>query len=399
VSFEGSTDTQPTRLRAQLDTRQGEPFNAATAERDLLTLAASGDYVRADYRLMRREGGEGLVFELEDKPWGPNYINIGLDLSTDMAGSSSFNILISHNRHWLTDSGTEWRNQLRIGEMPLLATEIYHPLKWTLALSNDWFVAAHFQGERRTRALFDGNGGPKLGDLHRSTARIGWDLGQAWGTTGELRLGAFFTAARDEPLQRSADLAGLAGSNTWQEAGVRARVVVDQLDFANFPQRGFRFETQLVAGERQENRPEHVLKLEAEATQALSWGRQTLNLYASTRLSQSATAPTVSPYTLGGFQQLSGYQVGQVSGNALVFGRVGWYRRFSESPVFARGLFFGGTLEAGNAWNSTRQVKLNGLREGTSVFLGADTGIGPMYAGLTWAPRGQPGLIFFIGRP
>jgi NTE family protein len=399
VAFEGSTDTEPARLAPQLGSRRGAPFDAIKAERDLVRLAASGDYVRADYRLLRTDAGEGLVFELEDKPWGPNYFNIGLSLSTDLAGASAFNILVSHNRHWLTSSGTEWRNQLQIGEVPLLASEIYHPLNWTVGLSNDWFSAARVRGERRTRAVFASDGGPKLGDLHRSTALAGIDLGQAWGTFGELRLGTYFMAARDEPLQQSANIPGLSSSNTWQEAGVRARLVLDQLDFANFPQQGYRVETELTTGEHEDVSAAHFWRVEAEATQVMSWSRQTLNLHVAARWSTAATSSSVGRYSLGGFQQLSGYQVGQVSGNALVFARLGVYRRFSESPVFARGLFFGGSLEVGNAWSNPQDLRLRGLRQGGSLYLGADTGIGPMYAGVTWAPRGQPGLIVFLGRP
>ena len=34
-----------------------------------------------------------------------------------------------------------------------------------------------------------------------------------------------------------------------------------------------------------------------------------------------------------------------------------------------------------------------------SAFLGADTGLGPVYFGLTYAPRGSAGLYLFVGRP
>ena len=99
------------------DERQpgGQRRREAKAERDALRLAASDDYMRADYRLVTTAEGDGLVFDLEDKPWGPNYLRIGLDLSTDFRGDSGFNIKISHNRHWLTDAGTEWRNRVQIG--------------------------------------------------------------------------------------------------------------------------------------------------------------------------------------------------------------------------------------------------------------------------------------------
>ena len=94
-----------------------------------------------------------------------------------------------------------------------------------------------------------------------------------------------------------------------------------------------------------------------------------------------------------------GYRQGQISGNAVLLGRLGWYMRLPDAPVFARGFFVGATLEAGNAWADRHQMRLSGLRGGSSLYLGADTGIGPMYLGLTWAPQGEAGLSLLIGRP
>jgi len=44
-------------------------------------------------------------------------------------------------------------------------------------------------------------------------------------------------------------------------------------------------------------------------------------------------------------------------------------------------------------------MTLSDLRSSASLFLGADTGIGPMYLALTTAHRGDAGIMFFIGRP
>ncbi len=145
----GTTVTNPMRFEAQLESVRGEWFDAQRAERDALRLAASGDYVRADYRLVSSPEGNGPVFELEDKPWGPHYFRIGLDLTTNFAGQSAFNIKISHNRHWLDANGTEWRNQVQIGAVPCWTTELYHLLNWTLGLSNDWFKAGYGEIVRR----------------------------------------------------------------------------------------------------------------------------------------------------------------------------------------------------------------------------------------------------------
>ena len=104
-------------------------------------------------------------------------------------------------------------------------------------------------------------------------------------------------------------------------------------------------------------------------------------------------------YTLGGFHELSGYKLGQLDGNEVLFGRLTYYRRLKEVPLLTRGIFIGGTLEAGNAWAGNSAVSLGGLRSGMSLFFGADTGLGPVYLGATYAPRGSAGLYLFIGKP
>ena len=48
--------------------------------------------------------------QAQDKPWGPHYFRIGLDLETDFRGGSGFNVKISHNRHWLDLGRTEPEN-------------------------------------------------------------------------------------------------------------------------------------------------------------------------------------------------------------------------------------------------------------------------------------------------
>jgi NTE family protein len=108
---------------------------------------------------------------------------------------------------------------------------------------------------------------------------------------------------------------------------------------------------------------------------------------------------TLGRYSLGGFQQLSGYKAGQIVGNYVAFGRLTYYKRLAQSPLLTRGLFVGGTLERGNAWDERGDVKFSDLRTGMSLFVGADTGLGPMYFALTYAPRGSAGIYLFVGRP
>lgn len=404
IRFEGTELSNPQRFVAQLESKPGQAFDPAKAERDARRLAASGDYVRADYLLVHEAGGEGLVFDVEDKPWGPNYFRIGLDLSTDFRGGGGFNIKISHNRHWLDANGTEWRNRAQLGQTPSWFTELYHPLNWTLGISNDWFIASYGEIAQRYLSVYDSDTGARLARFQRTTARAGVDLGQPWGNFGEVRAGLTQVIERIQPDIVSANVRAPQGTIFERETGLRLAVVVDQLDYANFPQHGYRLKGEAVAGTLRgtlATQGESFTRLEGETTLVRSFGRDTLNLYLR---GQKAAATASSSagfgrYTLGGFHQLSGYQQEQLDGNAVLFGRLTWYRRIQDSFLFTRGAFYGGTIEAGNAWASSRQARLGDLRTGYSLFLGADTGLGPMYFGLTYAPLGSTALYLFIGRP
>ena len=403
VRIEGSAVSDPARLLPMLESRPGDQFDAARAERDTRRLAAGGDFVRADYQLLRGNNagaGDNLVFELEDKPWGPNYLHAGLDLSTDFSGRSSFNLKLSHDRHWLTPSGSEWRNRVQIGATPSIFTELYHPLGWVASHNKDWFVAAYAGAERRRLQLYQRDDGSELATFVRSSGVTGLDLGQPWAEIGELRLGWSRLLLRTTPVLLSSALTlPPQAPALWTEDAVRARAVIDQLDFAVFPQSGYRGTLEAWIGRRSGDLSGSFTRIEAEGSSVMSFGAHTLEFHVSAQTAEQRSSAGIARYSLGGFHRLSGYQTGQLIGNHALLLRLGWYRRLSETPALTRGFFVGGTLEAGNTWMQRGEIAPTALRTGMSLFLGADTGVGPLYFGLTWAPQGQAGLALFIGRP
>lgn len=404
IRIEGSKLTNPQRLVDQLESTREQAFDERKAERDARRLAASGDYTRADFRLVHTADGDGLAFDLEDKPWGPNYFRVRLDLFTDFRGDSAFNIKVNHNRRWLSDTGTEWRNFLQIGETPKLVTELYHPLNWSIGSKNDWFVAGYASVERRQITVYEPDSGDEQARFTRTAGRVGIDLGQPWGEFGELRLGVSHIVLRNRPRLISGDFSGQRDDVTIHETGLRLGAVVDQLDYVNFPLRGYRVEAETVIGKRSvsgEPSRRSFTRFELESTGAATWGRSTFNAHLSAK---SAGGEDLSglgrySYNLGGFHRLSGYRYDQLAGSHVLFGRLEMYQRLEYVPLFTRGLFVGGTLEAGNAWVRARDVSLSNLRSGMNAFVGADTGLGPLYLGITYAPHGESGLYLFLGRP
>ncbi len=402
VKFEGVNEAHAARLATALETSEGRRLDVPTLERDMQKLAASGDYERVDYTLTRRDdGAEDLTLQLRENAWGPNYLRVGLDLRTDFQGQGAFNLRISHNRHWLNDSGAEWRNRVQLGETLGLYSELYQPLN----LHSDRFVAAYVDANLRRVDLYTTDG-DMAAVVQRQGIQVGADIGWPMGllgNVGDMRVGLVAARRKVKPELIAGLMPGEAqGSLVWSEVGVRAAVIADQLDFANFPSQGYRAKGEVVIGRRSFRDDENsgsFTRLEGTATGVKSWGVHTFNVGARFAYASQIPVGAIDEYALGGFQQLSGYRAGQVAGNYLVFGRLTYYRRLPWSVGVARALFVGGSLEAGNAWTARRDISIKDMRSGASLFVGADTGIGPLYLSVVSAPRGYTGLYLFLGRP
>ena len=403
VRIDGVDEQQQARLIRQLDTQPGDPVEPAAIEADLQRLVALDEYVRLDYRLEPVPGTdrEGLVYQLTEDPAALNQFRIGLDLRTDFQGVGDFNLRISHNQRALSRFGTQWRNRLELGATVAAGTEVYHPF----GTDRQAFVSTYADHELRRIEWFDAQGDP-LAQFRRRTTRLGLDAGWHFGrtaNTGDIRVG--LVASRRQSLPQFVNnRPGAVREVTWTEGAWRIAAVADQLDNAHFPEQGYRYTLDVQSGRyRVDGAGTGFLRWTASATEVVRMGPHILNLYARLAGSSTVSPNAVDEYALGGFQNLSGFRPGQLAGNEMALLRVAYHQRLDPSPGLARAWYVGGTLEAGAVWKpSGTQAGLQGRdrwRLGSSVYLGADTGIGPLYFGVVHAPRGYTGLYFLLGRP
>lgn len=409
VRFEGSKLTHPEERPDILQTQPGQIFDVAKAEHDITVLAASGDYERTDYRLVRTpEGQEGLVFDLKDKSWGPDYLQMGLDFSADNRGRSSFNLKLAHNRHWLDSAGTEWRNFIRLGTSPALGTELYRPTNWRLPDGLSGFMSGGVLTQRRTLSYYVDPDGDLSAEIDRSVTSYNLDVGANWRELGEIRLGLVDEAWRDAPNLLSSDFVSTrSGSEAsrvarWREQGWHLKAVFDQLDHAFFPTHGWRLEGNWMQGHTVQRGDSiglegRVRHLEVQGQTVHTWGLHTLNIGARLGMSDGVSSD-IPRYGLGGFQQLSGYAPFQVSGQQIALLRLGYQLRLTDMAL-TRGLFLGSSFEVGNAWDKPEDIGRGKKRTGMSLYLGADTAFGPVYAAIVNSPIVGPTIMLFVGRP
>jgi NTE family protein len=107
-------------------------------------------------------------------------------------------------------------------------------------------------------------------------------------------------------------------------------------------------------------------------------------------------APIQNLFRLGGFQRLSGLQQNELSGQHAALLRGAYMYRLSKKivPTYA-----GISLELGNVWQDSSEIGSDGTILAVSLFLGADTFVGPLYIGLGQTNEGDNAFYLFLGQP
>jgi NTE family protein len=108
---------------------------------------------------------------------------------------------------------------------------------------------------------------------------------------------------------------------------------------------------------------------------------------------------TATNFDLGGFLNLSGLRTNQLNGDYLGFLRAVYYHRMGPLRYVGRAWYLGGSLEIGNVWNTRQDVNFGDTFKAASLFLAADTYIGPFYFAYGHTSRGESSWYVFVGRP
>ena len=110
--------------------------------------------------------------------------------------------------------------------------------------------------------------------------------------------------------------------------------------------------------------------------------------------------PYYDGFSLGGFRKLSGYRPDELGGLYMAFAAVTYRREISRLPaVLGGGIYLGASLEAGNTWTRGADVSFSSLHPAGSLFVAADTPLGPLYLAAGLADGGHTALYLVLGYP
>ena len=382
----------PDKVASLLDLQTDTPFNSAQLRNNLARVQGQGDFERVNYRILEQPSKRILAIDAFEKSWGPDYLRFGVGFNSDFRGNTQLNFIGNYQQTWFNDRGAEWQNEIQLGTSQRFHSEFYQPFSATSA----WFVAPYFDFINREFDVFADD--QRIAEYEVNAGQLGVDLGLDLAAGGEFRLGLVAGIVDAEPS--IGDRSNLASFDN-KLSGIRARYWWDSLDSINFPRNGSTGSVDLFAAERALGSDETYKKFEANWLSAFSYADYTVatGVKLGGRIGDDSL-PVYDQFALGGFLQLSGLQSEQLRGQYVGFGRLLAYKNVGQfAGAFSGDLYMGGSLEAGNIWDTTDDIGFDDVRISASAFLGIDTLLGPLYLGYGIAEGNEHSLYLFLGRP
>ena len=381
-------------IEKQLHVKPGEPLDPEELNRNLNIIFGMGDFQQVTYSLVEEDGKTGLVVEATQQHIGANTLNFGLFLGANMKGDSLFNLSVAYTMSQLNSLGGEWRNFVQIGGNTKLETDFYQPLD----AAQEYFINPYLSYQRYNLDLFnDSNEDNASFRVYR--ANIGVEVGRNLEHWGRLSLGLRYGSGKNDlRFGQISTNANTINEGSFDDGGYSIRWAADTLDNLNFPTSGYYANLVFYDSLTTLGASNNFSTLSLNAAKPYTWGKQTLipRVVLSGRLSGDLGVQDL--FQLGGFLNLSGYQVGQISGQYAALGELIYmYRLDNASAAFTIPLYAGGSLEVGGAWNDLDDITFDSLIPAGSLFLGADTPLGPLYLAGGLA-KGDASLYLMLGR-
>jgi NTE family protein len=390
VAIDSTRFVSTERIRGAVSQKEGEPLDTARLARDLVREFSRGDLSSLDYSVVRERERTILRITPVEKPWGPNYLRFGLNLTSDFRTDSTYNLRALLRRTWMNPLGGEWLVAGQIGSDQFLSTEFMQPLDTKQYLFVRPFASTslrklplYFEGDRVAIYRVQDNGaGLGFG------ANLGV-YGQVHGGWVERRIGAVLDTGPDAFLNRT------------DRVGVPiAGVAIDTYDLPFFPTRGLKADITYFDAHHTSAETSPYSRIEGRFGGAVSSGRWTFLGAFEGGFAPSGTLPLADSFSLGGPRRLSGFAVDQMRGQDYQFVRgEAQYRLNFTTPLYGLALIGGVMAEGGRMNKPITETSLSGWQRSLGAYLAALTPIGPVYLGVADAKNGKGRFYFSIGTP
>jgi NTE family protein len=366
----------------------GAPLDVDAVERAMNTVYGLDYYQNVRYGLVTEDGKTGIELSLDERSWGPNYLQLGMEYSSAADSDALFGLAASYLSTAINPLGGEWRATVVVGDEPALIGDLYQPF----GMKGVYFYAPSLKYESTQFNVFLGDQRVTEAQLHETTAEFA--VGRELPTWAEWRVGLrastgeFDLRVGDESFIREDD---------FRRGEFFGRFSIDTADSVSFPREG------TIASIEWRASRQRPLEADADfdqlllsAARANTWGRHTMLATLRYDSTISGEAANNRLFRMGGFFDISGLNRNQLSGQYAARLGASYYRRIGDLALFPA--FAGVSVELGNAWRSRDDISMKNTILGGAFWAGVSTPVGPIYVGYGRAEGGEDAFYVSLGR-
>ncbi len=376
-------------IRSRIDVDLGQPIDLQALDESMDQIYSLDVFESVTYDLVENEGGErGVVVHANPRDWGPNYLQFGLELSSDFSEYSEFKIGAAYTRNALNSLGGELRVIGSIGRQDEISFDFYQPID----LKARWFLQPEVYWRRQNFNLW-------FADVNIAEIQLsGWGtrlgLGRNLSTTNRLRLEYEFARGEGKIVTGNP---GFDLDDRLRIGELDLEFLHDGLDNTWFPNSGTLHRLLYRYASDELGAAFDYRQASADGIMAFSRGKNSFAVNYEIGYSFDDKAPFERWFRLGGLGRLSGLAPDQLSGRQIGFASLTYRRRINDLDLFK--VYAGVSMEAGNVWNFGNEMGFDDLRYSGSLFLGVDSPIGPVYFAVGHSDNGDNAVYFYVGDP
>lgn len=367
--------------------RAGDTLDGRIMAHDVAAIYAMDEFDRVDYHIDSAGDANTLVVNAEGARGTRRYLQAGLVLASNFGKAATFDAALGYTDLDFLGTGMEWRGFARVGSDVLFDVSLYKPL-------GRFFLQPVASFERYSTVFRQQGSSAIVNILQVARAGAGLDGGLVLGNWGELRAGGRIGGINPDEADGNQDVP--TGWN--RDVDWRVGFTVDTLDSLTFPRSGVFAQVQYIDHVRALGGQFTRNNVSATVNKPFSLGRATVVVGARYGSTSNATNDFIGDFRLGGFLNLSGLERNSLIGPQTLFGRaVGYYRLSDKSPILDFPIYVGGSIEAGNVWDFRSDISLGSLRTAASIFVAADTMLGPVWLAYGNS-QGRGSIYLVLGR-
>jgi NTE family protein len=385
-------EVQGTSAPAQEDVRRylrkfiGKPLNADQLDPALTQLTGGGRYNTLNYRIVERDGKQGLLIVVKEKDFAPPTLQPAFEVDGSEAGDIEFTLGTRLTLLDVAGFRSEWRTDFLFGNTYGVSSELYRPFRG----ESRWFIAPHADASDTAFQIYAKN--DPLADYRIYRMNIGTDLGYGFSRFSEVRVGYEVGGLSTKLRLGTPQIPAVDG----RLGAARMRYLMDHTDDPVIPRRGFRVESTFHWFDTSPGATSAFPVLDAQIEFFQPVSRAASFFLSSQGGSTFGSRNTGVPqFFLGGASRLSAYGVNELFGNQYYLFRGGYLHEIASLPPFVgKKVYAIGSYEAGKMYGAMNESKFpNDVAAGVL----AETALGPFFVGGSVGDNSHHKWFFQLG--